>query len=464
MVVSIIIDHTLNSLIKHHKEYNYLENPLLSSYFLSKEARAYYLSLKHVDVKRDYHAKLISHIKDFLSLINNNSIEILNYFIFSKTCQKRQNFSDSNLSTIFEIMHPQGYELLEIKFPLTLESLKVCYRKSAMKHHPDRGGSHQNMLIINEAYTIYQDYLCNKQSGIRNVLNDSFNNNIYAIPHHANDYIYLLNSLLSEVYCDEWDLMNAYQTVKNIQNFNFYGSDLVKTVEEIYKVIKMASSLTQRLAFANLKSEANEMMCFTKFIYQLGDFDYQPYIDDPKNIINGVKKLRVILNHKRQADNALLYNVISTKKYMSILERFEKNEKILKEKEVILQTFLSSVGFTEDLIYEDGAIKSSLSLIDIPEVGYYDNKKLHALSEEQQTEYFLAFSKKSSLVLVKKYIYVRLASYILSIGINFNQKVIDNILIECSLLSEIFDTYQRKDSYTSILRTDLRKICRKSQV
>jgi hypothetical protein len=44
------------------------------------------------------------------------------------------------------------YKALGIIPPVSMDELKAAYRKSAALHHPDRGGNHQTMVGINEAY------------------------------------------------------------------------------------------------------------------------------------------------------------------------------------------------------------------------------------------------------------------------------------------------------------------------
>jgi DnaJ domain len=44
------------------------------------------------------------------------------------------------------------YQVLELIPPVSMAELKVAYRKAAALHHPDRGGSHQMMVVVNDAY------------------------------------------------------------------------------------------------------------------------------------------------------------------------------------------------------------------------------------------------------------------------------------------------------------------------
>lgn len=46
------------------------------------------------------------------------------------------------------------YELLGVESSADLEAIRQAYRRLAVQHHPDRGGSHEAMVKINEAWNV----------------------------------------------------------------------------------------------------------------------------------------------------------------------------------------------------------------------------------------------------------------------------------------------------------------------
>jgi len=49
------------------------------------------------------------------------------------------------------------YQILGIPPNATIDIIKKAYREKAFKYHPDRGGTHEQMLLINEAWAILSD-------------------------------------------------------------------------------------------------------------------------------------------------------------------------------------------------------------------------------------------------------------------------------------------------------------------
>lgn len=51
-------------------------------------------------------------------------------------------------------MEPDYYAILGIPPDANIETLKQAYRRRALECHPDRGGSHEQMVLVNEAWLI----------------------------------------------------------------------------------------------------------------------------------------------------------------------------------------------------------------------------------------------------------------------------------------------------------------------
>ena len=58
------------------------------------------------------------------------------------------------MSTTSNVTKVEYYEFLGVSRDCSDQELKTAYRRLAMQFHPDRGGSHEKMLLINEAFRI----------------------------------------------------------------------------------------------------------------------------------------------------------------------------------------------------------------------------------------------------------------------------------------------------------------------
>ena len=68
--------------------------------------------------------------------------------------------SISLINKIKEIKHvSDAFRVLGVeKGKVNMKIAKLCYKKAAMKHHPDKGGSVEKMQEINKAYDIIKEY------------------------------------------------------------------------------------------------------------------------------------------------------------------------------------------------------------------------------------------------------------------------------------------------------------------
>ena len=51
-------------------------------------------------------------------------------------------------------MLPDYYAILEVAPEATFAELKAAYRRKVLTCHPDRGGTHEQMVQINEAWEV----------------------------------------------------------------------------------------------------------------------------------------------------------------------------------------------------------------------------------------------------------------------------------------------------------------------
>ena len=54
-------------------------------------------------------------------------------------------------------MSSNYYEILEVSPTASPMEIKKAYKQAALKHHPDRGGQHAQMVLVNEAYLVLGD-------------------------------------------------------------------------------------------------------------------------------------------------------------------------------------------------------------------------------------------------------------------------------------------------------------------
>lgn len=63
----------------------------------------------------------------------------------------RQRF-DKVEPPVHTIKKSRSHEILQIEPPVTEDDIKKAYRRLCLIHHPDKGGSNDEFIKINEAY------------------------------------------------------------------------------------------------------------------------------------------------------------------------------------------------------------------------------------------------------------------------------------------------------------------------
>ena len=431
-----------------YRRCNYLEDPTISSYFLTRELLTCYSAIKHVDDKRNYYSTLIPELVWFLDLIEQYGEQILTSTVFQKKEKVVVNRSTSK-SSIDEI-DPDGHALLELSVSLTLDDLKAAYRKAAMKHHPDRGGNTNAMQIINRAYLTYHDYLCQEQ-----FLEISDEVSAKRLPESVNGYSYLVNATLLQIYCDDWNLESAIGIVRMFLRTNFQGVTVTIASIDHYALAETAIALTKKLTIAKRTSDADIALEFTRIIYDIGGFHlnsfYEKALNQVNAIIAGEKSYGFKINHIRQAENALSLGVISRDKFEELKARLSAGD---KEEELISRNLVETLnsGFQfVTLPYDKDVQRTQITIKNVPGILYFENLRIHDIPINNKSEYFNAFFETPTVELLRKYTYVRLVSYLLSLSDSLAKEFLDIVIAECKVIHAVHDSRKVKYKNTMLL-------------
>lgn len=428
-----------------YRRCNYLEDPTISSYFLTRELLACYSSIKHVEEKRNYYSTLIPELVGFLGLIERYGETILSSTVFKRNPKVVVNKSTSKPSIVR--IDPDGHALLELPASLTFDDLKVAYRKAAMKHHPDRGGETKAMQIINRAYKAYHDYLCQDQ-----YLELCAEDSDKSLPKSVNDYAYLVNATLLQIYCDDWDIDPAVDIVRMFLQTNFQGVTVTTASVDHHALAKTALALTKKLTSAKRISDAGIALEFTRVIYDIGGFHLNSFYEKALNqVIASKRSFTFQINHIRQAKNALNLGVISKDDFEKLEVKFRARD---IEEEVIsknLEEVLNSGFRFIDLPYDKGIQRPKITVKNVPGIHYFENLRIHDIPINNKAEYFDAFFGKPTVEFLRKYTHVRLVSYLLSLSESLTKEFLDNIVAECKVIYAVHDSRKVKFKSTMLL-------------
>jgi hypothetical protein len=393
-----------------------LSSPPSNAYFDAREHKAFYEALKTVEARRDFHAKLIEAAAAFLELTSNGDAQALVDELIKRDLQDgiiRGQFEQ--VTADVQRRYPRGFQLLDVAPPLILEDLKRCYRTAALKHHPDRGGMHEDMISINEAYTELHglvighqfapeadsDYNLASQRQAARVL-------------ECLDYRYVIVRLLLTVHLDEWALDHAFDCLQVLCSDPSATTPYTKDRWRLIELTQDAAKLATRLSLAGLHREAEVAMRVATLGVEAAQHEgllFDGFLRQADLTISGAKRSNVVLNHPRQADNAMRLGVIAHKRHQQLAAKFSKERGARNAREAtqlaLLAAYAKAPGFLPSLPPDGPAKGKMLSQRLVPEPGYYVTR-VSDLTDDQQAEYAVAFTRDAVLIWARKYMFVRL--------------------------------------------------------
>ncbi|MFM9966332.1 MAG: hypothetical protein ACKV2Q_34585 [Planctomycetaceae bacterium] len=429
-----------------------------NAYFDLREHEAYYAAIKHVEPRRNFLVQLNTARATFLEVTSNEAEHSLVDELISRSLRDTdsraprgsevyedffgshdshqdvdfgeylQNFADESAQR-----RAQGWELLKLKLPLNLDSLKTSYRAAALMHHPDRGGSHENMAAINDTYAELHSIVLQEQF-FREIdeKGDSFSECEESPATNCLDYRYEITCDLLYDHYDDWAIDRAFEYLQSLNLESWKRTPYTQDPWRLIELTPVAAGLAERLWIAGRCSDANwslqvahrgvlaaksepraqdEDFCWIEGHKE--SFTIEGVVAFAEHVISGAKSARLVFNEPRQADNAFRLGVIDRNRYEKLTANFadvraSKNFRDAAQL-ALFKSYADSSGFIQGLPPDESSVGKVASKRLVPEPDYF-SCSLAKLTKDQQAEYAVAFGVRPDLELVRKYLFVRLQS------------------------------------------------------
>jgi hypothetical protein len=334
-----------------------------------------------------------------------------------------------------------GFELLGLVPPITLVILKQAYRLAALKYHPDKGGSHEHMTIVNEACAIFEEMLYSATAPATSRPHPVQEGHYPSqrIPRCCHDYRCSMGALLFIVALDDWRLDNAFDWLCKLRRPEWTPTAQVLQKSQVILLVPLAAKLAGRLIAANRRVHALEALAIAEDwlrIAAASGLNYEAALASARAIVGGKRSPSVVLNHPAQVENAHRLGVIAREQYLELLQRLAG---ITTERSLQLTEFVARHGFICPLESDAGTVGKAHLARWIPEPGYLDTR-LQKLTDEQQGEYAITFAENPTVNGVRKYLHVRMTSLLESATLAPDSVDISAMERECRFLSSLFDS------------------------
>ncbi|HVR46929.1 MAG TPA: DnaJ domain-containing protein [Candidatus Binatia bacterium] len=287
---------------------------------------------------------------------------------------------------------PQGYALLDLTPPLTLENLRAAYRRAALAYHPDVGGDNETMRRINDAYELFSAVIR------RRVAQETLATGSQPIVANDVDSFFVrvrfgkLSMLLDDLAADA--------------AFEVYNTLSIANLEAQFRSWDLVAKLCELLAACNRPDDAKRVLHDLGTLVEDGgkrELILGPIYRKASEACCDPKAIRFIPNHGRQADNLLRLGIIDQKRYDAILKRVGEAEERASDQEEAFEKFAASYRFLQ--LPMDPAVDSLRITGLMPGPDYY--ARVETMSDAQRREYARAFHG-GFVALTAKYLAVRM--------------------------------------------------------
>jgi len=417
---------------------NLLEDEGIKLFYSTQEAIQAYLSCFEIIIKRGIAFQVEETLELFLNYpYSKEKIEFLTELLRHKNNEmsKIQNI-DQGMYKLLKELYPEGIKLLEIPYNINTEILKRLYRKAVLRYHPDRGGTHEKMIQVSEAFSIYHNALTNFIPSFEN--NRQSSGRLRSSPESWDDWLYSVYLVLACINGDFFATDKAFPYLKDAYRYaskspsNYIGN----FARDIFGLSGgVLSSTCRALARFKMKEELNEASKITSYLidrmFESGVFKNEVGIIPERKEYPSEKDFikeygtKLVINHPEKAKNAYRLGQIDKERFQQAMNKF--NMRALSEEEVIskINDFMSKNEIISRLSDADYNIKSNNPKIIAPP-SFFQERFDH-LDDDQKWEYLNTWKKGGNGKLAIKYYDIRTQEIMLGLVHNydsFNHKLL----------------------------------------
>lgn len=397
----------------------------VAAYYSFIEAELYDMSLRSVRERRDFRDEYLRRIAALIAYVNDTEAlaAIDREIQVSAEALVRDPLGETGEETIAvkaRRIDPEGFDLLDPSVPLTFEALKTAYRRAAKRYHPDVGGDTVEMQRVNDSYAAFHTLL--QAQGRPESIVGSVAAAYFSAPTADQS---MRRARIAEFMADLDDLAidRAFQAYSRIRTPDF-GGTFGFGIQEVCRLASL-------LAACGRNDDAHVVLGTARALSDMAaerGLRFGNLVDKAVEIVADTKKLRLILNHRRQADNALRLHLVDEARYMKALVRIEKTTEAITEERETFVVAAADHRYTQ--LPADPAEPGPTAAGLVPNPDYY--ARIDNLTPQQRNEYWQAFfgGQKD---LIPKYAFVRATALLQAVIAGFD---IDSALAEARAFAD----------------------------
>lgn len=430
---------------------DYLRDELATAFFNAREHEAYYRSLKTSarprDARRAYYDTFRPVLLRLLALADDDGIVFLEHLITANIREEKRTLGAQGQGSSIERVRrvePRGMRILGDDAGQNLERCCAAYRAAALRCHPDRGGSREDMVAVNRAFEMLHRILVEQAGALPILSEDGESCELSGETTNALAYLWMVRQLLLGIALDEWALEESIAYLEELVPVRapraaklenpgipfLIDNPESERIRRTYDLLEQACRLTMRLCAAGRADSAARSLAIARELhrliqeraacYEVGGGDKailhpvdvtftHPSLRKAEECVAGTRKPPIVLDSVKQVENALRLGAIDEKRYKASLSRLGKTQGRVESDRSNRLAILKRTHFAP-LLPADAKLKPSRRvgrMVPYPMAYQY---ALDDLTPDQQAEYLRAFRDADDLDLAARYAPFRLGS------------------------------------------------------